>query len=112
MKVVDIGGMFFNCKKLKRLNLSSFNTNNANNLDEMFKKCNNLKELDISSFNFTKDKKISDMFWGCINLEKIKVSSDYSEFFTNNKKSLFKKYENINIIFVSKLDRTINSLFY
>ena len=110
--VVDMSGMFSECRNLKELNISQLNTESVLNMEDMFNKCKNLTELDISSFHINITTRLSDMFWGCINLEKIKVSSDYLDFFTNNKKSLFKKYENINIIPVTKTDRIIKELFY
>ena len=52
------------------------------------------------------------MFWDCKSLEKLKVNSDSLQFFLDNKKSLFRNCGNVNIIPVSKLDRTVNDLFY
>ena len=111
-KVIDMDSMFWLCKNLKSLNLSNFNTENVLNMEDMFNKCKNLTELDISSFHINNTTRLSDMFWYCEGLEKLKVCSDYLEFFTNHKKSLFKKYENINIIPVTKINKTIQDLFY
>ena len=44
-------GMFYYCKNLSKLNLSSFNTNNVTNMSKMFSGCENFSELDLSLFN-------------------------------------------------------------
>ena len=46
-------GMFSVCSSLKSINLSSFNTNNVNNMREMFNYCSCLESIDLSSFNTT-----------------------------------------------------------
>ena len=38
------------CTKLKKLNLSSFNTHNVSKMSRMFSKCKNLQEVNLSSF--------------------------------------------------------------
>ena len=84
-------------------------------MNDMFFNCHELKELDISSFHFCDTKYLSEfdyMFWDCKSLEKLKVNSDSLQFFLDNKKSLFRNCGNVNIIPVSKLDRTVNDLFY
>ena len=43
--------MFYNCKSLKELNLSNFNTQNVTNMFCMFECCESLKELNLSNFN-------------------------------------------------------------
>ena len=45
--------MFHCCKKIKKINVSSFNTHNADNMVRMFAKCYELEELDISHFDFS-----------------------------------------------------------
>ena len=41
--------MFSNCKSLKKINLSNFNTQNVTNMVSMFERCQSIKELDISN---------------------------------------------------------------
>ena len=59
---------------IKKLNLSSFNTNNVTNMRDMFKECSSLKELDLYNFNIINVKYIYVMFYGCPDeLKKIKM---------------------------------------
>ena len=57
--------MFSKCSKLKKLNLSNFNTQNVSSMNRMFNKCLLLKELDISHFNIDNVEDMSFMFKGC-----------------------------------------------
>ena len=41
--------MFYECKSLKELNLSNFNTNNVINMNYMFARCTNELKLIIQS---------------------------------------------------------------
>ena len=50
--------MFFGCEKLKKLNLSNFNTQNVTNMNNMFNHCRNLEKKNF----ITKDKKILNNF--------------------------------------------------
>jgi surface protein len=43
--------MYNRCSSLESIDLSSFNTNNVINMNDMFKGCSSLKSLDLSSFN-------------------------------------------------------------
>ena len=43
--------MFQNCESLDNLDLSSFNTQNVNNMSYMFNNCKNITNLNLSSFN-------------------------------------------------------------
>ena len=44
--------MFYNCKKLKMLDLSSFNTNNMRSMQHFVDNCVSLKFIDLSSFHY------------------------------------------------------------
>ena len=43
--------MFRNCKSLKSIDLSNFNTQNVNNMRGMFHGCRYLSNIDLSNFN-------------------------------------------------------------
>ena len=60
--------MFYCCKNLSKLNLSSFNTNNVTNMNKMFYYCVNLSQLNLSSFNTNNVTDMSGMFSDCSNL--------------------------------------------
>ena len=58
--------MFF----FKSINLSSFNTNNVNNMSYMFSDCSSLKSINLSSFNTNNVTDMSNMFSYCSSLKK------------------------------------------
>jgi len=95
--------MFWNCKKLETVDLSSFATVNVTNMSEMFSGCNQLKEIDMSSFDTSKVTDMSAMFYNCYNLEEI----DMSSFNTSNvvdMSSMFWECNNLPEIDVSNFD--------
>lgn len=47
--------MFNGCSSLTSLNISNFNTENIQYMDEVFQRCPSLKTLDVSHFNIGKD---------------------------------------------------------
>ena len=58
--------MFYSCKNLSELNLSSFNTNNVSDMSVMFYDCKNLNKIIINKLNIKKFKEE-------INISKIKI---------------------------------------
>ena len=67
--------MFYGCISLKSINLSSFNTQNVNNMRSMFRGCSSLMSLDLSSFDKTNIKDMSSLLYGCSSLENVDLSS-------------------------------------
>jgi len=57
------------CSSLKSIDLSSFNTTNANDMSHMFSGCSSLKSIDLSSFNTTNVNNISGIFYGFSSLK-------------------------------------------
>ena len=78
--------MFYYCKNLSNLDLSSFNTNNVANMTGMFYYCKNLSNLDLSSFN-TNNVVIRFIFSFCKNLNLVLI----------NKTNILKDNEDIKI---------------
>ena len=72
--------MFKDCKSLKYLDVSSFNTNNAIEMASMFYNNYNLISLDLSSFNTDKVTTMAGMFYNCSKL----MSLDLSNFNATN----------------------------
>ena len=70
-----MGLVFQNCTSLKKLNLSSFDTNNVINMYSMFLGCSKLEELNISNFNTSNVVNFGKMFNGCESLKKLEISS-------------------------------------
>ena len=66
--------MFYGCKKLTSLDLSSFNTDKVTNMNGMFNSCSSLTSLDLSSFDTAKVEEMSLMFGNCTGLKSLNVS--------------------------------------
>ena len=89
-EVTNMLGMFWGCKYLTSLDLSSFNTANVTDMRFMFNKCENLTSLDVSSFNTANVINMLAMFWDCKNL----TSLDVSSFNTSNVTDMTAMFEN------------------
>ena len=75
-KVVNFYGMFGEYENIKYLDLSSFDTKNANIMTGMFCRCYNLKKINFSSsFNTKNVTNMSGMFSQCESLETLDLSS-------------------------------------
>ena len=101
--VTDMDHMFYNCRNLTSLDLSSFNTSNVINMSNMFYMCRNLTSLDLSSFNTSNVTDMNWMFSNCINL----TSLDLSSFNTSNvinMSCMFYWCSNLTSLDVSKFD--------
>ena len=73
--VRNMGSMFWNCRTLTSLNLSSFNTSKVTNMNTMFCCCKKLTSLNLSSFNTSKVTYMRNMFMYCDVLTSITVSA-------------------------------------
>ena len=62
-EVKSMSNMFWGCKSLLTLDLSTFNTQNVTNMYAMFYDCQRLKRLDVSSFN---TQNVTDMSHACV----------------------------------------------
>ena len=71
----DCSFMFYDCKNIVQIDMSAFNTKNANDMRSMFGHCSNLISLDLSSFNTENVTNMSCMFSYCTKLENINISS-------------------------------------
>ena len=67
--------MFCSCFSLESIDLSSFNTDDVNNMSDMFFGCSSLKSIKLSPFNTDKVINMSNLFFGCSMLESIDLSS-------------------------------------
>ena len=63
-----------NSKKIKKLDLSNFNTSKCTNMTGMFWKCSSLEELDISNWDTSKVTDMSWMFFRCESLKELNIS--------------------------------------
>ena len=73
--VTDMNNMFYNCTNLIYLDLSSFDTSNVTDMSSMFSKCSLLIGLDLSSFDTKNVTNMSKMFDSCLNLNELDLSS-------------------------------------
>ena len=71
--VTNMQGMFYKCKALNSLDLSSFNTANVTDMSYMFYYCMVLKSLDLSSFNTANVTNMTYMFSYCNALESLDI---------------------------------------
>ena len=77
-KVTNMNGMFISCSSLTSLDLSKFNTAEVTGMTYMFGNCSSLTSLDLSSFNTAKVTEMYFMFNGCSGLTTIYVSDDFT----------------------------------
>ena len=73
--VRDMSYMFYYCKSLRSLDVSSFNTKNVTNMGSMFYGCRHLQSLDVSNFNTKNVTNMGSMFNGCRYLQSLDVSN-------------------------------------
>ena len=76
--VTNMNGMFISCSSLTSLDLSKFNTAEVTGMTYMFGNCSSLTSLDLSSFNTANVEVMSYMFNGCSGLTTIYVSDDFT----------------------------------
>ena len=77
-KVTSMQSMFMYCSGLTTLDLRSFNTEKVTNMQYMFGFSPGLTSLDLSSFNPKKVSNMYGMFYQCTNLVTIYVGSDWN----------------------------------
>ena len=79
----DMSYMFYECRTLTSLDLSSFNTSAVTNMSSMFSSCSALTSLDLSSFNTSAVTNMSSMFYFCSGLTSFDLSSFDTSAVTN-----------------------------
>lgn len=73
--VVYMTLMFYNCRRLKSVDLSKLNTANVLYMEEMFRNCAALTSLDLSGFNMTKPSQVNRLLDGCTGLTQLNVGN-------------------------------------
>ncbi|MBR1788403.1 MAG: BspA family leucine-rich repeat surface protein [Bacteroidaceae bacterium] len=74
-RVTSMANMFYECRSLTYLNLSTFNTVNVTNMTNMFYGCSALTGLYLSTFNTNNVTKMKQMFYGCSALTGLNLST-------------------------------------
>ena len=87
--VQDMSGMFYWCRSLTSLDLSSFDTSNVKGMSSMFANCTSLTSLDLSSFDTSNVKWMRFMFVECSSL----ISLDLSNFDTSNVQAMNQMFD-------------------
>ena len=109
--VKSLNSMFWGCKSLPSLDLSTFDTRNVTNMYGMFSECSSLTSLDVSKFDTRNVTDMESMFSGCSNL----TSLDVSKFDTQNvthMSSMFRGCNSLTSLDVSKFDtRNVTSMY-
>lgn len=67
--------MFYDCKKLKQLDVSDFDTKDVTNMSWMFAACESLTKLDVSNFDTRNVTSLRCMFGTCKSVDKLDVSN-------------------------------------
>ena len=75
INVENLSYMFGGCESLESIDLFSFNTKNVINMCGMFSECESLKSIDLSSFNTTKVKDMNKIFFKCSSIRKLDLTS-------------------------------------
>ena len=84
-EVTDMNSMFYSCRSLTSINLSSFNTAKVTSMESMFWKCDKLTTLDVSNFNTANVTDMNYMFGSCKSLTTLNLSSFNTANVTNMK---------------------------
>ena len=79
----DMSQMFANCISIISLNLSNFNTINVKIMRTMFLNCTLLKSLDLSNFDTSKVTYMYSMFSNCTSLSYLDISNFNTHLLTN-----------------------------
>ena len=74
-------GAFEFCEKLINIDLSSFNTENLDNISDIFNGCINLENIDLTSFDFNKINNKKNIFGKCFNLKTIRINKNSLKYF-------------------------------
>ena len=97
------GYMFYDCRGLTALDLSSLDTQNATNMFGMFRDCSGLTALDLSPLNTQKVTNMANMFYGCSGLTALDLSPLNTQN-VNDMRYMFSKCSGLTALDLSPLD--------
>ena len=88
--VTTMEHMFFQCHKLKTIDLTHFNTENVTSMSGMFANCASLTELNVASFDTKNVERMEGMFVDCKALTTIYASNTFvTTALTDNGRGMF-----------------------
>ena len=73
--IEDMSYMYYNCARLKVLDLSEYNTERVKDMNHMFDTCGYLEKLSLSNFNMDNVKNTDCMLMNCINLKELRLDN-------------------------------------
>ena len=73
-ETTNASGMFYNARKLRKINLEKFDTSNIENMSSMFAYCSSLESIDLSRFHIGPVESMESMFAYCSSLKSLDVS--------------------------------------
>ena len=101
--IIKCNFMFCECKSLKSIDLSNFNTQNVINMIGMFSDCKSLTSIDLSNFNTQNIINMSYIFSGCKSLNIINLSNFNTQNVTDMK-GIFNGCESLSSIDLSNFN--------
>jgi len=76
--VVNMESMFRDCKNLKEIKgITNIKTSKVTDMSQMFKDCISLEYLDLSNFDTSNAENYDEMFYGCYKLKEIKGITNF-----------------------------------
>ena len=81
--LINCHKMFYKCKYITKIDLSSFNTQKVTNMSYMFSDCVNLTNINTSHLNAENVLDLSNLFYNCSNLNNLDLSSFKTNLLTN-----------------------------
>lgn len=103
LRTKTLESFFASCSSLTKVNLSSFDTSNVENMANLFDYCRELVRIDIANFNTYKVNNMHSMFGGCENLEEIDVSN-FDTYSVKNMSYMFFDCKNLKELDLSSFD--------
>ena len=76
-KVTNFSQIFYNCYNLENIKTNNFDTSSAygNAFEKMFYNCSNIKSIDLSKFETSLITSMNQMFYNCNNIEELNLTS-------------------------------------
>ena len=113
--ITNMSYMFYNCENLSNINLSNFNTENVTDMSGLFSRCHNLQNIDLSCFNTIKLTNMCNMFGCCDKLTNLNLSNFNTENVTDMSR-LFSYCNNLTELNLSNFNtekvKNMGGMFY
>ena len=89
--VTDMGYMFSDCSSLTSLDLSTFDTANVTNMEQMFRSFGGMS-LDLSNFDTRKVTNMREMFYSCSYMRNLSVGTNFITSEVTDMSGMFQNY--------------------